>query len=184
MGRKYHSAREPDEDELKKLFHREEVMNNVQSEVIHFLTDLMSGNVPHSISEEGRIQVRVADELESVSDYISAVVKSSLTMKEKNLKLTEAQLSDLLKLHKGVSDYSIMICNAIKLGQPDVISKARSEGDTITRQAKVIRQNYLESLAENRVDPHLTIAYTATLNSYRKIKDHLLNIAEALAGEK
>jgi len=175
---------EPDEKDLKKLFHREEVMNNIQSEVIHFLTELMSGNVPYSISEEGRIQVRIADEFESVSDYISAVVKSNLTMKEKNLKLTESQMNDQLKLHGLVKDYLKMITHAVEVGQAETISKAKSEGDAITHQAKAIRNSYLESLAENKVDPHLTIAYSSTLNSYRKIKDHLLNVAEALAGEK
>jgi phosphate:Na+ symporter len=39
-------------------------------------------------------------------------------------------------------------------------------------------------MSEEKFDPQVSVAYNAQLNSYRRVRDHMLNIAEANAGEK
>jgi phosphate:Na+ symporter len=57
-------------DELEhKIFRYEAVMDNVQKEIVVFLSEMISGQVPHEVMEEARRQMRMADEYESLSDY-------------------------------------------------------------------------------------------------------------------
>ncbi len=46
------------------------MLDSIQDEVSEFVTNLLSGNVPHSVAVEARRQIRIADEYESISDYI------------------------------------------------------------------------------------------------------------------
>jgi Na+/phosphate symporter len=51
-------------------------------------------------------------------------------------------------------------------------------------KVKDLRELHLIRLAEIKIDPVHSMSYTGMLNAYRKIKDHGLNVAEALAGLK
>ena len=48
------SAQEvPDEKLVQKLFHREEVLDTIQDEIVAFLSDMMAANLPHEVIDEG-----------------------------------------------------------------------------------------------------------------------------------
>jgi Na+/phosphate symporter len=49
---------------------------------------------------------------------------------------------------------------------------------------KESRREHLEHLQHEQVSPYLSLVYTDMLNYYRRMKDHALNIAEVVAGEK
>ena len=64
-------ADDPDRKVGDKLQQRENELDLMHDEVASFVTHLLSGNVPHTIADEGRRQLRMADEYESVSDYVA-----------------------------------------------------------------------------------------------------------------
>ena len=175
---------QPDEVLVQKIFHREQVLDNMQHEVIEFLTDLMTGNVPHSITEEARAQLRIADELESVSDYVATILKAHLRLRQGNLRLTDTERAYRNELHEKFTQYQQMIDEAVRHNQTDVLSKAKSKGDAITHRFKELRDAHLVRLTEEKVDPLESMSYNTMIGSYRKMKDHALNIAEAICGEK
>ncbi|MBN1442947.1 MAG: hypothetical protein JXA90_09565, partial [Planctomycetes bacterium] len=61
---------------------------------------------------------------------------------------------------------------------------ARSRGTAITHTMKQSRARHLARVGTGTTTPLKSLFYTDMLNSYRRIKDHALNIAEVLAGEK
>ena len=66
----------------------------------------------------------------------------------------------------------------------EILSKARIQGDAITHLVKESRTKHIGRVENGRTSPLKSLIFTDMLNSYRRIKDHTLNIAEALAGEK
>ncbi len=175
----------PDEELLKKLFHREEIMDIMQKEVVVFLGDLLSGtNISHDIVDEGRKQLRMADEYESVSDYIAAIVKLQLKLQKNNMTISEIDRKNISHLHQLVSDYIMLINDGVESNRPEILSKANSQGETITQLMKDYRQAHLETVGTEQDSAYKNLIVTDILNAYRRIKDHALNIAEALAGEK
>lgn len=174
---------EPDEDLVQKVFHREKIMDNVQGEVIEFLTNVMTGEVPHSITEEGRAQFRIADEYESISDYVSAILKSHLRLCQNDLKITDEEQKHLLELHDMVADF-VHVASQGFAEKQDILDRAKTMGKAITYRAKELREAHLTRLSTEKIDPILSMSYTAMINGYRKIRDHAINVAEAFVGSK
>ena len=77
-----------------------------------------------------------------------------------------------------------MVTEALQNRNVDIMTKARSLGDALKKKSKLMRDTHIEQLSQTRVEPNVNLTYTSTLNSYRRVRDHALNIAEAIAGEK
>ncbi|MFP4163011.1 MAG: Na/Pi cotransporter family protein [Chitinispirillaceae bacterium] len=170
---------------IKKLFHREEVLDSMQKEITVFLGELLSaGNIPHSLAEEAQHQMRVADELETLSDYVTTILKLYLRIKNAEVEFPEEMRKDLISLHDYVSDYYDLIYEAYQVNNSAIISKANTQGDAITHHFRNLRGEHLKRLSKNRVDPMLSTVFPDMLNSYRRVKDHVVNIAEVIAGVK
>ena len=61
---------------------------------------------------------------------------------------------------------------------------ARRLGKEITYLMKDCRNKHLKRVGTGSTTPIKSLMYTDMLNAYRRIKDHALNVAEVLAGEK
>lgn len=172
-------------DELiKKVFHREEVLDIMQKEISTFLVNILSGDIPHHLVDEAHMQIRVADEYESVSDAITNILKLYLRLHNEGITLSAQKRKELLELHEMVASYFSMVDSAIAEQKPQILPKVRSEGIAITHRFREKRNNHLQRISKTKMDPLLSISYINMLSSYRRIRDHVLNIAEALAGEK
>ena len=174
-----------DEEIVRKIFHREEILDNVQKEIFVFLSHLVSGQVPQDISKQAHMQMRIADEYETVSDYVASVLKGVKKLEEQGLPLDDLARDKLLALHDRVAAYILKVNLYIEDAQKTkILSWANSEGAAISTLMKDFRRQHLERLQNEEVSPFFSLAFTDILNYYRRIKDHALNIAEVIAGEK
>ena len=178
------SSDQPDEEVINRIFRKEEVLDIIQKEIVVFLSNLLGGSVPHEVMDQARSQLRMADEYETLSDYIVNVLKMDRKLRKNNHKLHAEGYKERLDLHNNVCEFLKTISTAVEEENPIVLSKAYSEGERITRLMKSYRRQHLTRLAEEKVTPLTSLIYTDMLNAYRRMKDHALNIAEALAGEK
>jgi len=173
-----------DEDTEKKIFHREEILDLVQKEINEFLSHLLAGTVTQDVMEEGRDQIRIADEYESISDYVVTILKLTIKLRKEDLSISEKNREELLDLHDHVLSYLQLINDGVKTNNINVVSKAHTQGDAITHLMKEYRSNHLERVGTELTSPMESLAITDILNAYRRIKDHALNIAEVVSGEK
>ena len=74
------TAAKPNEALEQKLFQREGLLDDVQKEITEFVANLISGNVAHEVVQEARTQLRMADEYESISDYITTILKMNIKL--------------------------------------------------------------------------------------------------------
>lgn len=77
-----------------------------------------------------------------------------------------------------------MVNEAERTNNHDILGKAQTDSDLITRQMKEYRSLHLQRLSESKTSPLHSLVYTDLLNNYRRMKDHALNIAEVIGGEK
>jgi phosphate:Na+ symporter len=178
------AAEEHDPELSRKLMHREEVLDTMQDEVVGFMTDLLAGNVPHSVVEEGRTQLRMADEYESISDYITSIFKFDRKLRKQGFRFGPKDSERLVSLHESLVEYLKLVTEGYEHNHPDIITRAHSMGAEIRHQVKTLRKQHMDELTVEKVSPNVNVAFTATLNSYRRVYDHALNVAEAVAGEK
>ncbi len=171
--------------DIDKIFERELIIDEVQIEVTRFLTDLLSEELSHDVANEARAQLRLADEFESVSDYVSNVLKLYLRLRERNTELSAAQQEELLRLHDSLAVYY----DRVHAGMADptvetYLRRIREHSRDITGEIRGLRDRHWNRLSEETIDPLVSTTYMDIANAYRRIKDHLLNIAEAAVGGK
>jgi phosphate:Na+ symporter len=173
----------PDEELNRRIFHREEILDNVQKEITEFLGGMLSGNVTHEIVNESRWQVRMADEYESISDYIAGILKMQIKLRNNKLTPSPEGQEELLQLHDRTTEYLDFIAVALA-NRTDIHSEAITRSDELTAMAKEFRSRHLERLGAGKTSPLVSLILPDMLSAYRRIKDHTFNIAEVLAGEK
>jgi phosphate:Na+ symporter len=175
---------EPDKALADRLRKREQILDSMQDEVSEFVTNLLSGNAPHSIAEEARRQIRMADEYESVSDYIANIDKFDRKLRRDGMRFMPERRDALKKLNRYLAEYLDAINVALRTRKRNVLVETEAMSSRIRTQIKQLRRQHLEDLSVEQISPRISVAYMATLNAYARVRDHVFNIAETISGEK
>jgi phosphate:Na+ symporter len=175
---------EPDRTLIDKLNHRERVLDTVHDEVTAYVTGLLSGNVPHSVAEEARRQLRMADEYESVSDYVADLLKFDTKLRADGHRFTEKQRRGLVALNDLVSAYVVAVNEGNMQQNLNVHDATEAARKHISSDIKRLRRTHLDDLSDHTIPPLVSVAYMAALNAFARVRDHTHNIAETVSGEK
>ncbi|MFY9252637.1 MAG: Na/Pi cotransporter family protein [Fuerstiella sp.] len=168
----------------QKLKHREKILDSMQDEVSHFVTDVIAGSVPHAVADECRQQLRLADEFESISDYIDVIFRFDEKLRKTELRFTESQTIDMLALHASVTEYVSVVTTAYREGNMKPTEANTTLSKKIRQQIKELRRNHLEDLTGESIQPKVTVAFLNALNAYQRVRDHAQNIMQVLTGAK
>ena len=168
-------------DRLKR---REQVLDSMQDEVAEFVTDLLAGNVPHAVADEARLQLRMADEYESVSDYIANLDKFDRKLRRDGHRFTVGQRNALRELHNHLEEYLAAINEALVQNNRNVLTRTEAMSGRVRSEIKQLRRKHLDDLSSGTTAPAVGVAHMAALNAYARVRDHSQNIAEAISGEK
>jgi phosphate:Na+ symporter len=171
-----------DEGLVQKVYHREEILDNVQGEVVQFLTDLLDATVPHAVAEEGRQQLRLAHEYESISDRYASILRNFDRLRQKRLLLAPAQQSELLEAHDLVAGFTRSVGDAFAERRPMGDADARAMSTEITRKLRKLQDDHLQRMIDGPIDPHLSMIFTSMLTDYRRVRAHAFNVHEATGG--
>tara|TARA_B100001971_G_scaffold213917_1_gene248855 strand:+ start:853 stop:2583 length:1731 start_codon:yes stop_codon:yes gene_type:complete len=170
---------------IDKTFQQEDIIDDVQSEVTRFLTDLLAVDLSHDVAEEARAQLRLADEFESVSDYVANVLKLYLRMEDAGVTLSPVQQKELLDLHDVISTYYDTVHKGFAQDTFELyLSDIHRDSREVTAKIRALRDRHWHRLSDETVEPLVSTSYMDIANAYRRMKDHLLNIGEAIVGGK
>lgn len=175
---------EPDKVMADRLKLREKVLDSIQDEVAVFVTNLLSGNVPHSVADEARRQLRMADEYESVSDYIVNLDRFDWKLRRDNHRFTAQQRADLVGLNRHLQEYLADVNAALAQKNEHILAKTAPMAKRIREEIRSLRRNHMDEISDGKIPPVVTVAYMAALNAFARVRDHTHNIAEAISGEK
>lgn len=178
-----------DQDEIDKkladkLMHREQVLDSVQDEIAKHVTNLLSNDIPHSVAVEARQQFRMADEYESISDYIVNIHKFDVRLRRDDQRFTTTQRSGIKALNKMSTEYLELVNQALAANDPGVVTKTESASKRLRKQIKQLRREHLSDLSEGSISPQVSVAFLAVLNAFSRVRDHIENVAGAVSGEK
>lgn len=172
-----------DDHLVQSTLNEESQLDSIQHEVVEFLSKLLSANVPHDITEEVRGLFRITDEYESISDCIATVLKSHRKLAKRGLKLPDEERENIQKLHAMVAIYLESVNQYYQEGQVD-IEQSKKEADAITAFVKQLEKSALDKPVEDRLGPRLAAGYNRQSTAYRRVRDHALNVAQTIGGQK
>ena len=172
----------PANDQLKEVFKGEAEQDDIQHEIVAFMSNLLSGNIPHDAVEEARSQLRLTDEYESVSDCIASVLKARRHLMRHETAFSADERQALLELHDMVASHLKMVNEALHERNRDVLPDVTVDADAITKQAKQLAKRMISDGAATQ--PRVSVSFNRAVSAYRRIRDHVQNIAETVAGQK
>ncbi len=172
----------------KTIFHTEEEMDVVQHEVSSFLGVIMTTPLPSDVANRARMLLRVADEYESISDDVAALLKQILRLRRMEKSLSERGRAGLLELHDLNRGFASSVSEAFRQGKelaPNLLSHIHSDAGEISARVKEIRSTQMTRIAEHdpTIDTLSVVVVLDMLNIYRRLKEDCLNIGEAMLEE-
>lgn len=168
----------------KKLVHKEKEIDDMQKEIVEYINELMSHNLSKDTMSRIRKQLRLADEYESISDYLVVIMELRYKMDKNGVQFSNQDKASVTELHMLVTDYVASTSLAVREEDSTIMDQAMSNGKIINRKVKQFRSAHLNNLGTDQYSPVLNLIFTDILSAYRHIKDHAFNIAEVVAGEK
>ena len=172
--------------EIQHPFREEEAFDRIQDEVIRFTSKILSMNAAPGSAEQAREHLRMADEIESVSDYLISILKSALKLKESGLELPKFVKSGLAHL----GDRTLFLLKDINSafdGHESAdyfLSTIYLTCQELSAELKELRGRFMSEMERGNYDPALIAGVNAQLAFYRQVWEHVRNIAEAFCGEK
>ncbi len=174
-----------DEDKcIRAVFRKEEELDVVQKEISIFLVEIISKDLPYTQVIEAQAQLRIADEYESISDYIANIMKLLLKLRDNNMTLSDIKISELTGILNDLTIYFDYINNAVVFDKKLDTTYIYAEGKAITHHFRELRNRHLHRLENEKLEPLMIVTYMNILNSFRRIRDHAVNVAEVVIGEK
>jgi len=175
---------ERDEEREQEVFKAEDNLDTMQTEIVTFISHVLTIEMPQQQMADARMQLRITDEYESVGDYAASLQKMQIRARQQQVRPSETGMKHVLALHDQVAAFLKTIGAALETGDRDVLQRLRTASDHITGLFKEYRQQSLDRLASGAASPVSCVYVMDALHAYRKIKDHGLNSAEAIAGLK
>jgi phosphate:Na+ symporter len=154
--------------------HCDKITERIQSVLVFFV-----GNEETSIpAVQQRIfgYERIFDSMESVSDYMTQVVKLRLRLLDNKTDLLDYQKQDLLKLNDLISEAMENL-----LG-PKIAAEHEKKFAAVKEYIRSMRATLWTTSDESVTNPIINDSYSNMLTSYRKIRDHLRSYGNAIFG--
>jgi phosphate:Na+ symporter len=164
-------------DELAIL---EDKLDIVQKEVSDVNFVILNKELEEKYVVETRENLEVCDEYESISDYSLRIVKTLNKLSSNDILLNDTKKEDLKKLHDKVSDFFEFVNESYRVNDKETLIEAMRKATDIKNEYKRSRNSHMERVGENKMPAMLSTGYMDILNHYRRMKDHILNIIEAM----
>jgi Na+/phosphate symporter len=183
LARDYIIKDKPEAAHLKEIKRIENEMDLLQKEITVFLGEIIQKDLTEKESFEAQAIVRLADEMESVTDYIDKFAIAMTRFKEKiALKGSdkEAMLEFFDRSHIFFLE-SVGTDSNLK-GMPNEI--ANEQAKLLRREADNMREAFFTKFSKEKYPPLLIMSLTDMVGSLRKVVSHSLNISQAINGFK
>lgn len=159
----------------------EEKLDLVQKEISDVNFEIMHKGLDEKYIDETRGNLEVADEYETVSDYLTRISKSIKKLSENDILLNNKKKESLEQIHAKVVEFFEYVNTAYENGNKEILVEAMQKAADIKDLYKKARKEHMERVAEHKMPAMLSTAYMDILNHYRRIKDHMVNVVETLS---
>ena len=162
------------------IFHAEDNLDVAQKEIAEYVSSLLHGSFTHEVAVSARREIRQADEFESVSDHIRNALKAYLKIRNADEKLSPEADAEVLDLCEQDRKYCSDVMDLLARDDKARVTWAIERNKDIDCTAKKYRDQHMQRLTVSCTSPVKSLVYSDILIAFRRVNDHLLNIAETL----
>lgn len=174
----YWSVAENDPKQLAKILEYEKIIDNIHKEITLFLCFLMEKELTRSQSQETQAMIKVADELESIADYIERLALYKERNKEAEV-LTGDARNEFFDFWSSVNDFYTLVVQGISNHSAFDMRKVESISDELQIRADDMRSKHIERVSQGLTKATSAMTYSDLVVAIRKIRAHTFLMAKA-----
>ncbi|MCB1665611.1 MAG: Na/Pi cotransporter family protein [Pseudomonadales bacterium] len=179
LTKEYISKDTHDKEMFDRINHLEDITDNIEEEMINFVTTLLTDSVTQSQSSRGYALIRMADELESIADSLQSFSIYRARLYKQKESLSPEAWDDLSRFYNEVDTFVGRVCMARrKRADASRITGLMEESKRLNKMANNMRDAHLERLKTSICQSIPGQSYSDMFVSLRHIKNHALNILE------
>lgn len=179
LTREYMSSQNSDSKTLAKIKDYEQITDNMQKEVTVFLCIVMEKSLSRRQSQETQALVRIADEFESIADYLDRIAGYK-TRFGQDFKMDGEAAKEFHAFFDEVWKYVLECSKGIASPDSHDLSICVRNSEKIRVWADDMRDKHVDRISQGQYQPVSAMTYSDMVVSLRKIRAHALNVAEAV----
>jgi phosphate:Na+ symporter len=173
-----------DYKKLSKWRQVENHLDDMQREIVAYLTRIYQSDVSESEAKEVSSLMRMTNNIERIGDSVENLAQAIENMIETDLTFTDKAKSDLDQLVAKVTEFMELIATAMQQRPANFMNMAERIENTIDAMREKFRDDHIQRLRSNECGLDQGLVYVSLLTNLEKIGDYCFNIAEAVAGKK
>lgn len=176
---------EKDSDFAREISDAEDITDTMQYEITIFLSQILRESL--SLKQSTRVQgiIRIADELESVGDYCERIVHHRIRLEEQGTHMPSDITDNMNAYWIKVSQFFQTLVGWLDEERPSQYEKqVRKAYVDLSIEADDLKDRHYQYLKDNQCDPKLILVYSDISMAIKRIKNHTMNIYEAMIGGK
>lgn len=168
-----------------KVREGEQVIDFLTSEITGYLTKVNALPLPSQVSRYMGCTFHVINDLEQIGDHAVKILEQNERCVESDLTYTDAAKEELAEIYQLAGE---LLDEALKLFRDGTVTREmwmqlRKKERRIIKKVSKAQTNHMERLKRKECTFAQGLTFVEALNSYLRIVNHALNIAEASAGQ-
>ncbi len=183
ITRVYNTAQGHDKKLFERISHLEDITDNIEEEMINFITALLTSPVTQGQSSRSYTLIRMADELESIADSLQSlsIYRSRLFKRKEDFSAEAWQ--DIIFFYDEVTRFFDNVVDARRKRVGIVkVEVLLSDSRKLNKVAKRLRDQHMDRLKAGTCQSIPAQNYSDMFVTLKHIKNHTLNFLQTYAG--
>lgn len=164
--------------DVTKLLEKEELVDQLNEGITKEITESISHESNHIVSESYSAYLNIAHNIERLSDHAVNIVEYANEFKEKGITLNEVVVEE-------IKEFRDVICQMLtKSMDGDLLKDVEELEDKTDKMTVEYKENMVKRLSSSICTAEGSIIYSNVLIDLERLGDHLLNIAQSCAKVK
>ncbi len=175
---------EKDTDIIKKIRHKEEIINEIEEELLVFLTDIPQSSLSNEDIKTLDSYFAIVDDIESIGDDGNSIADLAEYIIDNNLEFSEDAIKSIETAYDIVIDYLEDSREIVQTGDREIAEKLFTGEEKMDEILLQYRNEHLQRLNKGVCIPSAGIAYLEVLEDLEHISDQFADIAYSIIERK
>ncbi|MCL6450056.1 MAG: Na/Pi cotransporter family protein [Acetobacteraceae bacterium] len=172
-----------DEKLFRSAHQKEEVVNELEQQVTHYLAQLGRGSLTDPQAAELSLLLNAVKDIERVGDHAENITELAEYKVEHGLPFSPQALSDLEFMCSRVDEVLGQALEALRTNDLELAAEIMRAEDAIDQIEKDLRRAHIRRLNEGKCYPGSGIVFLDIISNLERIGDHASGIAQGVLGE-
>ncbi len=173
-----------EDHEIDAIKADEKTTDVLEHKINDYLASLVHERLSNTTSREVLSLMSMINDFEKMGDYGEKIANLLGRTREPGFSMSGEAYSDLKKISAAAREMLEETRSFILKPEGDIMERTWKRENELNRLRNEFRENHLLRICDGRCKPSVGPLYSDLLNSFEKMGDHAVNVAEAVTGLK